>query len=191
MSRLPLSSRRARCILAGALTLGALAGCAEPTSSARPTAPSAIIIIGGHPVVLNAQLRVIGNPNETPLGAVVGTFHLMISGTEETGFVASWQMHFAHPECDASTSFGGGAVYIQDSEDLPSPEDVAVLRLLAPGTPLGCGDNFLEGSSPISEELVALLFSDPDEFVVTFFIVDGVRIAGALQAAGTPVLETR
>ena len=191
MSRLPFSSRRASCCLAAALTAGALAGCAEPTSFARATAPSAIIIIGGHPVVLTAQLRAIGNPNEKPLNAVVGTFHLVISGTEETGFAASWQTHFANPECDASTSFGGGGIMIQDSEEMPSPEDVAVLRLLAPGTQLGCGDNFLEGSSAISEELVALLYSDPDQFVATFFIVDGVVIAGTLQAAGAPVLETR
>jgi hypothetical protein len=190
MSRLPFSSRRASCCLAAALMVGALAGCAEPTSFARATAPSAIII-EWHPVVLTAQLRAIGNPDEKPLNAVVGTFHLTISGTEETGFVASWQAHFANPECDASTSFGGGGIMIQDSEDIPSPEDVAVLRLLAPGTPLGCGDDFLEGSSPIAEELVALLYSDPEQFVATFFIVDGVVIAGTLQAAGAPVLETR
>ena len=190
MSRLPHSFRTNR-LLAGVLMFGALAGCAEPTSLARATAPSTIIIIGGHPVVLTAQLRAIGNPDEKPLNAVVGIFHLAISGTEETGFVASWQAHFANPECDASTSFGGGAVYIQDSEDTPSPEDVAVLRLLAPGTTLGCGDDFLEGSSAISEELVALLYSDPEEFVATFFIVDGVVIAGTLQAAGAPVLKTR
>ena len=191
MSRLPFSSRRASCCLAGALMVGALAGCAEPAGLARATAPSAIIIIGGHPVVLTAQLRAIGNPDEKPLNAVVGTLHLTISGTEETGFVASWQAHFANPECDASTAFGGGAVMIQDSEDMPSPEDVAVLRLLAPGAPLGCGDNFLEGSSAITEELAALLYSDPEEFVAAFFIMGGGVIAGTLQVAGAPVLETR
>src|SRR5215203_4250817 len=61
MSRLPLSSRRARCRLAGAMMFGALAACAEPTLPAAPASPSAIIIIGGHPVVLTAQLRAIGN----------------------------------------------------------------------------------------------------------------------------------
>ena len=181
MSRLPLSSRRASCRLAGALMFGALAGCAEPTSLARATAPSAIIIIGGHPVVLTAQLRAIGNPDEKPLRAVVGTFHLLISGTEETGFVASWQVHFANPECEASTSFGGGAVMVTDPEDMPSPEDVAVLRLVAPGTALGCGDNFLEGSSAITEDLVALLYNDPEQYVVAFFLEDGGVIGGPVQ----------
>jgi len=163
------------------MMFGALAGCAEPTLPAAPASPSAIIIIGGHPVVLTAQLRAIGNPDEKPLRAVVGTFHLLISGTEETGFVASWQVHFANPECEASTSFGGGAVMVTDPEDMPSPEDVAVLRLVAPGTALGCGDNFLEGSSAITEDLVALLYNDPEQYVVAFFLEDGGVIGGPVQ----------
>jgi len=167
------------------MMFGALAGCAEPTLPAAPASPSAIIIIGGHPVVLTAQLRAIGNPDEKPLRAVVGTFHLLISGTEETGFVASWQVHFANPECEASTEFGGGAVYIQDSEDMPSPEDLAVLRLIPPGDPLGCGDNFLEGSSSILESLAALLIQDSENFVAAFFLEDGGIVAGALQLAGS------
>jgi len=163
------------------MMFGALAGCAEPTLPAAPASPSAIIIIGGHPVVLTAQLRAIGNPDEKPLRAVVGTFKLLISGTEETGFVASWQLHFANPECETSTSFGGGAVMVTDPEDMPSPEDPAVIRLLAPGTVLGCGDNYLEGASAITEELIALLYNDPDEFVVAFFLEGGGVIGGPVQ----------
>jgi hypothetical protein len=194
MSRFSLSVRRTAYRLTGAAVLGTLAGCADTadlTRGSSPTSPSAIIIIGGHPAVLNAQLRAIGNPDEKPLSAVVGHFQLAITGSEETGFIVSWQAHFANPECEASTAFGGGAIMVQDSEDTPSPEDVAVLRLLAPGTPLGCGEDFLEGSSSISEELVELLFSDPEEFVAAFFIIDGGVIAGTLQAAGAPTLETR
>jgi len=160
--------------------LTALAGCAEPTTPARPTSPSTIII-DWHPIVLTAQLRAIGNPDEKPLNAVVGTFHLTIAETEETGLVVNWQAHFANPECEASTSFGGGGIMIQDSEDLPSPEDPAVIRLLAPGAALGCGANFLEGSSAITEELVALLFNDPEEFVVVFFLEGGGVIGGPVQ----------
>ena len=191
MHRLALSPRRASRCLASALMFGALAGCTEPTILAPTTSPSAIIIIGGHPVMLTAQLRAIGNPDEKPLRAVVGHLLLAITGSEETGFVVNWEAHFANPECDASTSFGGAGVMIQDSEDMPSPEDVAVLRLLPPGTPLGCGDNFLEGSSSISEGLLALMIHDPEDFVAAFFIIDGGVIAGTLQVAGTPVLETR
>ena len=193
MSRFSLSVRRTAFRLTGAAVLGALAGCADTSDLTRatsPTSPSAIIIIGGHPAVLNAQLRAIGNPDEKPLSAVVGQIQLRISESE-AGLVLDWQAHFANPECEASTAFGGGAIMVQDSEDTPSPEDVAVLRLLAPGTPLGCGDNFLEGSSSISEELVELLFSDPEEFVAAFFIIDGGVLAGTLQVAGAPDLETR
>ena len=198
MHRVTSSPRRTSYRLAGTLMLGALAGCTEPAGlapAASPLAPSAspsaIIIIGGHPIVLAAQLRVIGNPNEKPLSAVVGHLQLKITGSEETGFVVDWQAHFANPECDASTEFGGGSVMIHDPENMPSPEDVAVLRLLAPGTPLGCGDNFLEGSSSISEELLALMIHDPEDFVAAFFIIDGGVIAGTLQVAGAPVVETR
>ena len=115
--------------------------------------------------MLSAQLRSIGNPDEKPASAVVGHIQLKISGDTETGFVVSWKAHFANPECEASTDFGGGAVMIQDSEDMPSPEDVALIRLLPPGSALGCGDSFLEGSNAISESLAELLVEDPDMFV--------------------------
>ena len=189
MDRIVPSPYRTGWCLPTALMLATLAGCAEPTALARPTSPSAIII-EWRPIVLTAQLRAIGNPNEIgdpeqkPLSAVVGHIQLKITGSEEAGFVVSWQTHFANPECDASTAFGGGAVYIQDSEDMPSPEDVAVLRLIAPGGTLGCGDSFLEGSSSITEELVALLFSDPEQFAAVFFLEDGGVIAGTLQLGG-------
>lgn len=192
------SPRRTSCRLAGMLMLGALAGCTEPAGLAPPASllappatPSAIIIIGGQPIVLTAQLRAIGNPDEKPLSAVVGHIQLKITGTEETGLVVDWQVHFANPECDASTEFGGGSVMIQDSEDMPSPEDVAVLRLLPPGDPLGCGDNFLEGTSPITESLAAVLIHDPEDFVAAFFLEGGGVIAGTLQFAGSELQVTR
>jgi hypothetical protein len=191
MHRFAPSPRRTDWRLAAALILGALAGCAEPTALARPTPPSAIIIIGGHPIVFTAQLRAIGNPDEKPLNAVVGTIQLLITGSEETGFVVSWQAHFANPECEATTSFGGGDVMIQDSEDTPNPEGLVAFRLLPPGTPLGCGDSFLEGSSSITESLVALMYSDPEEFVAVFFLQDGGVIFGTLQLAGPDQLSTR
>lgn len=188
MSRL---TRRTGAHVTAAIALAALAGCSESTNPVRVTSASPIIIIGGHPIVLTAQLRAIGNPDEKPLNAVVGTIQLAITGSEEEGFVASWQVHFANPECDASTAFGGAGVMIHDPEDMPGPEDVAVLRLLAPGASLGCGDNFLEGASSISGELAARLVQDPEDFVATFYIIDGSVIAGVLQVAGAPVLESR
>jgi hypothetical protein len=191
MSRLTVSPRGAGARLAALMMFGTLAGCTEPSGLAPTASPSAIIIIGGHPIVLTAQLRAIGNPDEKPLSAVVGHIQLKITGTVESGLVVDWQGHFANPECDASTDFGGGSVMIHDPENMPSPEDVAVLRLLPPGDPLGCGDNFLEGSSSISEELLALMIQDPENFVAAFFIIDGGVIAGTLQVAGAPVLETR
>jgi hypothetical protein len=204
MHRNTRSPRRTSYRLAGTLILAALAGCTEPSGLA-PTAsplapaasPSAIIIIGGHPIVLTAQLRAIGNPNEIgnpdekPLSAVVGHIQLKITGTVETGLVVDWQAHFANPECDASTAFGGGSVMVQDSEEMPSPEDVAVLRLIPPGDPLGCGDNFLEGSSAISEAIAAVLIHDPEDFVAAFFIIDGGVIAGTLQVAGNELPQSR
>jgi hypothetical protein len=204
MSRLAVSPHGAGARLAAVMMFGALAGCTEPSGlspMASPLAPaaspSAIIIIGGHPIVLTAQLRAIGNPNEIgnpdekPLSAVVGHLQLKITGTVETGLVVDWQAHFANPECDASTAFGGGSVMIQDSEEMPSPEDVAVLRLLPPGDPLGCGDNFLEGSSSITEALAAVLVQDPENFVAAFFIIDGGVIAGTLQVAGNELQLSR
>jgi len=197
MHRITCSPRRTNYRIVGTLMLVALPGCTEPAGLAPTASPSAIIIIGGRPIVLTAQLRAIGNPNEIgnpdekPLSAVVGNIQLKITGTVETGLVVSWQAHFANPECDASTEFGGGSVMIQDSEDTPSPEDVAVLRLLPPGDPLGCGDNFIEGSSAISEAIASVLIHDPEDFVAAFFLEGGGVIAGTLQLAGTELQLSR
>ena len=197
MHRIALSPRRTGRRLVVPLLASVLAGCAEPTAPARPTAPSAIIIIGGHPIVLTAQLRAIGNPDEIgnpdvkPPVAVVGTIQLFITGSEETGFVVSWQAHFANPECEATTSFAGGDVMIQDSEDMPNPEGLVAFRLLPPGTPLGCGDSVLDGSSAIAESLAALMVTDPENFVAAFFLEDGGVIFGTLQLAGPDQLSSR
>jgi hypothetical protein len=177
------------------MMLATLAGCAEPTGVVRATPPSQIIIIGGHPVVLTAQLRAIGNPNEIgnpdekPLSAVVGVLQLKLTASDETGLVVvSWQLHFANPECSSATVGGGGDVYIQDSEERPGE---VVLRLIPPGDPLGCGDNFLEGSSSISDALAALMIQDPEDFVARFFLEDGDIIMGTLQLAGLELTPTR
>jgi hypothetical protein len=189
MHRSTLSPRRTVHHLAAVMALGALGGCADPSGPARSVSPNAIIIIGGHPVVLNAQLRAIGNPNEKPVNAVVGHIQLRITESDETGLVVSWQVHFANPECEASTFSVGGAVMIQDSEDIPSPEDV-VFRLVGPGTALGCGNSFLEGSTAISEELAAQLVEDPGDFIAVFFLEGGRMIGGTLQLGGPDTSPT-
>jgi hypothetical protein len=189
-----LSPRRAHHRLAGAMMLGALAACADssyPVRVTAPTSPTAIIIIGGKPGVLNAQLRAIGNPDEKPLSAVVGHFQLVINRTEDGGFVVDWRAHIANPECNSSTSFAGADVVIQDSEDFPSPEDVAVVPLLPSGDPLGCGDDVLQGSSPISPALAALLVEAPESFTAAFFLEGGGVIFGPLQLAAADPGGTR
>jgi len=195
MYRLNFSSRHAEYRLAVAMTLGVLAACAEPTAPMHVSSPNAIII-DWRPIVLTAQLRAIGNPNEIgnpdekPLTAVVGTMQLKITGDEETGFVVSWSLHFASPECSAATTLIGGAVMIHDPEDIPSPEDLVAFRLMPPGTPLGCGETFLEGSTSISDALAALMIQDPENFVATFFLEGGRIYAGTLQLGG-PDTSTR
>src|SRR5215218_2191789 len=95
--RKPLTSKRFTRGIAAIITIGAVgavSACADPSAPARrPSSPSAIIIIGGHPIVFNAQLRAIGNPDEKPIGAVVGHLQLKISESDETGLVVSWQVH--------------------------------------------------------------------------------------------------
>jgi hypothetical protein len=181
MSAVSQVPRHARSFVAVAATVAALAGCADPAGPARVASPNAIIIIGGRPAVLNAQLRAIGDPDIKPPSAVVGHIQLKISESEGTGLVVSWKAHFANPECEAATDFGGGGVMIQDSEDMPSPEDVALIRLVPPGSPLGCGDSFLEGSSAISESLAELLVQGPEKLVAVFFFEGGGLLIGTLQ----------
>jgi hypothetical protein len=170
--------------LAVLFTFGAASGCADPSGPAPSVSPNAIIIIGGHPMVFNAQLRFIGNPDVKPLRAVEGHLQLKIHDSGETGLVINWKAHILNPECESSTSFGGGIYSIQDSEDFPSPEDLALIDLRSPERVLGCGDNLLEGAIGISAELAARLIFDPEDFVAVFFLDDGGIIAGTLQLGG-------
>jgi hypothetical protein len=172
--------------LAVLFTFGAASGCADPSGPAPSVSPNAIIIdyFGGHPMVFNAQLRFIGNPDVKPLRAVVGHLQLKIHDSGETGLVINWKAHILNPECESSTSFGGGIYSIQDSEDLPSPEDLALIDLRSPERVLGCGDSLVEGAIGISAELAARLVTDPEDFVAVFFLDDGGVIAGTLQLGG-------
>jgi hypothetical protein len=170
--------------LAVLFTVGAASGCADPSGPAPSVSPNAIIIIGGHPIVFNAQLRFIGNPDIKPLRAVEGHLQLKLYDTGETGFVINWTAHILNTECESSTSFGGGIYSIQDSEDFPSPEDLALIDLRSPERVLGCGDNLLVGAIGISAELAARLVQDPDYFIGVFFLDDGGAIAGTLQLSG-------
>jgi hypothetical protein len=163
------------------LTIGAASACADPSGPVRSVSPNGIIIIGGLPIVFNAQLRFIGNPDEKPLSAVVGHFQLKLYDTDENGVLLNWQAHLVNPECEASTSFGGGIYAIQDSEDYPSPEERGLIDLLSVEKGLGCGDNLMEGAVGISGELAAQLIQDPESFVAVFFLDDGGLVAGRLQ----------
>ena len=170
--------------LAVLFTFGAAIGCADPSGPAPSVLPNAIIIIGGHPVVFNAQLRFIGNPDEKPLGAVEGHLQLKIYDMGETGLVINWTAHIRNPECESSTSFGGGIYAIQDSEDFPNPGVPALIDLRSPERVLGCGNSVLEGTIGISAELASRLIHDPENFVGVFFLDDGGVIAGTLQLGG-------
>lgn len=166
------------------LTLAAASACADASGPARSVSPNGIIIIGGHPIVFNAQLRFIGNPDEKPLSAVVGHFQLKLYDTGETGVLINWQAYLVNPECEASTSFGGGIYAIQDSEDYPNPEERGIIDLRTVERELGCGDNLLEGAIGISGELAAQLIHDPEDFVAVFFLEEGGLVAGRLQLGG-------
>jgi hypothetical protein len=189
---LTLHTRRAFCRLGLLAAAAALTGCSDPAGPAAPASavsPSPIIIIGGHPIVFNAQLLAIGNPDEKPPTAVEGHLQLKIYETE-AGFQLAWNAAIVNPECEVAPTLGGGIYAIQDSEDLPNPEDPALVDL-RPAEPLGCGTGLLEGVTGISAELAARLFSDPEEFIVVFFIVDGVKLAGTLQLGGPDTAPTR
>lgn len=54
------------------------------------------IIIGGLPIVLNAELRAIGNPNDEPLSAVVGHVQLKFFQTAD-GFVVCFKGSWRTP----------------------------------------------------------------------------------------------
>ena len=80
---------------------------------------------------------------------------------------------------------------VQDSEETPDPSGVVAFRMLAAGRSLGCGNNFLEGSTSISDALAAPMIHDPEDFVAAFFIIDGGVIAGTLQLAGSELQLSR
>lgn len=181
-SRAAHSVSRLASPIAVAVMVAGTGGCAEPTTPAKAVSPTPIIIIGGLPVVFNAQLRVTSAPDWSQLLPVEGHFQLKIHDTGETGFLIDWQASIPGPECDATTSFGGGIYFIQDSEDMPSPED-ALVRLLSIRKEGGC--EFLEGAGGIDPEVVTRLIQDPDHFAAVFFLEDGMVLTGTLQLAGS------
>ena len=174
-----------------AITLGAVTGCADATSPARPVSSSAIIIIGGHPVVFNAELRAIGNPDIKSPMAVTAHLQLKLDGSEASGFIIDWKVDWANAESEAGMLLGGGIYAIQDSEDFPNPLSVPLAYLLPPEDPLGTRAGALAGSTAISEELAARLVQDPEYFTAVFFLEGGGAIAGSLQLGGPDTAPTR
>ena len=158
-----------------------VAGCADLSSSVQPRTPSSIIIIGGHPIVLNAQLRAVGNPDIRPPTAVVGHLQLKLYETDE-GVVAGWQARITNTECESASTFGGGIYAIQDSEDFPSPLTVPLMYLLPPERALGCGDTFIEGSTEVPSALASRLIGNPDIFTAVFFLTNGSAVAGKFDS---------
>jgi hypothetical protein len=175
--------------LAAIIMLPAITACADPSAPLRTPSPNPIIIIGGSPIVFNAQLRGIGNPNDKPPTAVEGQLQLKLYETE-AGLITSWQAVIVNPECESSLLLGGAIYLIQDSEDFPNPLDEGALDLFPPRTTLGCGENVLEGVAPVSGELATRLIQDPDYFVV-FFLNGGGALAGQLRLAGLDTSPTR
>jgi hypothetical protein len=176
-------TRTVRRVASTVAALGALSGCADPISPARTVAPQRIIIIGGHPIVFNAQLRAIGNPDIKPAIAVYGHLQLKLDETAD-GLVLGFRASIVNPECESSSSFGGGIYAIQDSEDFPSPEDVAMVYLLSPEDPLGCEERILVGVVGVSEEVASRMVGNPNEFTAVFFLSGGGALAGSLQLGG-------
>jgi hypothetical protein len=169
---------------------GVFVGCSEPLTPVPPVPPTPIIIIGGHPIVFNAQLRVVGNPNETPLIAVVGHVQLKLYQTED-GFVVGMRAELANTECESALPLGGGMYFIQDSEDFPSPLIPPLMAFPLPEDPSGCGVTVFDGATGISADLASRLIGNPDEFTAVFFLNDGSAIAGQLQVAGADLTPTR
>src|SRR5215207_496776 len=166
------------------ITLGGIVACADPSAPSRaPSTPNAIIIIGGHPIVFNAQLRGIGNPDIKPPTAVEGHLQLKVYETD-AGLVAGWRAVIVNSECESSLLLGGAIYLIQDSEDFPNPEDVGLVDLVSPQLTLGCGENVLQGVTSVSEGLVTRFVQDPDYFSVVFFLEGGGALAGQLQLGG-------
>ena len=108
---------------------GRLHGAIRPRSQRRPSLPrrrrarssssAGTRSCSPHSFAPSGTRTRSGIRTRSQLSAVVGHIQLKITGTEETGLVVDWQAHFANPECDASTAFGGGCVMVQDSEETP------------------------------------------------------------------------
>ena len=169
---------------------GLVAGCSEPSAPAPPVQASPIIIIGGHPIVFNAELRAVGNPNERPPTAVFGHVQLKLYQTAD-GFLVGFRAQLANSECESALTLGGGMYFIQDSEDFPSPLIPPLMAFPVPEDPLGCGDTVFEDTIGISEDLASRLIGNPDTFTAVFFLSDGGVIAGTLQVAGADLTPTR
>ena len=184
MDRRPRTLLRIVSALASIGALGAFAGCTDSTGPAHPVSPSSIIIIGGRAVVFNAVLRAIGNPNEQPSGIAEGHLQLKLTGSAVAGYVIDWKVDPGSLEREGSRPLGGGIYLIQDSEDFPSPEDVALVFLIPPENPLSRIGGRLEGSVEIPADLAARLVEDPDFLTAVFFLDDGTAIAGKLQLGG-------
>lgn len=193
-----LSARRAMGSVAALIAFAALSGCADdPSSPARPQTPSPIIIhgqpiiiIGGLPISLAAQLRSIGNPDIKLSTAVLGDLQVKVYETRE-GFVLSWAAKLADAECEAALSLGGAIYMIQDSEDFPNPETRALTYLVPPKTASACDDNILEGRTGIPKDLATRLIQDPDYFTAVFYLKTGGALAGTLQLGGPDTAPTR
>jgi len=184
MSRRTQSPPRIVGALSVFAALIAFAGCADSTELARSVAPSSIIIIGGRALVFNVVLRTIGNPNEKTTDATAGHLQLKLDGSTTAGYVINWKIDPTDLERESVRPLGGGIYLIQDSEDFPSPEDVALVYLLPPESPLGRVAARLEGSVGVPADLAARLVQDPEYFTAVFFLDDGTAIAGKLQLGG-------
>jgi hypothetical protein len=198
MYRTALSARRAMGSLAALICFAALAGCADdPSSPARTQSPNRIIvnghpiiIIGGLPISLAAQLRSIGNPDIKLSTALLGDLQVQVYETRE-GFVLSWAAKLGDAECEAALSLGGAIYMIQDSEDFPNPETRALTYLVPPQTASACDDNLLEGRTGISKDLATRLVEDPEYFTAVFFLKTGGALAGTLQLGGPDTAPVR
>jgi hypothetical protein len=135
-------------------------------------------------VVFNAVLRTIGNANEKTSGVTTGHLQLRLDGSATAGYVIDWKLDPTDLEREGVRPLGGGIYLIQDSEDFPSPEDVALVYLLPPDNPLGGAGERLEGSVRVPADLAARLVQDPEYFTAVFFLDGGSAIAGTLQLGG-------
>jgi hypothetical protein len=190
---LPRAIHSSRCALIRRLALGALLlGCSEPSAPvATPSSrPHEIIIIGGrHVAVFNAVLRAIGDPEENE--GALGHLQLLLSVSEDGTFVIDWRLVFTDdaswPYCASESpgagSLGGGVYFVQDPENLPSPEVRPTVDLLG-GSEVACEGNVLVGSMAISEELAARMITDPEDLVGVFYSDPEQLIAGTLQLGG-------